>query len=91
MITFFIIIGVIVYGVGVWMFIDMETVKSCEHYEGGFLNMGHTIYRHREIMPKDVRLAIIWPIFLVKFIIIYPFIMLWDIFKILLLAFGIKI
>ena len=32
---------------------------------GGFLNMGYTTHLNRKTVPKDVRMALVWPILLV--------------------------
>lgn len=65
MTTFLIIIGIIVYAVGIFTYIDLETSMNFKWHDGGFLGLGYTTNDYRETTTKDARLSLLWPVLLV--------------------------
>jgi hypothetical protein len=59
---FWIVLFGIVYLIGIYASVDCDTMENVEHHDGGFLNMGYTTSSNRDATPKDIRLALIWPL-----------------------------
>lgn len=58
------IVGVVIYFIGICVYVSGEVIKDVKFHEGGFLNMGYTTCSHRNTTPKDVRMGLLWPILL---------------------------
>jgi hypothetical protein len=61
------IVSFFIYAIGVFIVVDSETEENIKFHKGGFLGLGDFSSTHREIQPKDVRLGLIWPLFLLIF------------------------
>lgn len=93
MICFYIIMGCalgVAYLVITSLFLSTNTITNTEYHEGGFLNMGYTSNSHREATPKDVWVALAWPLFFGLEFIRCLMQLLNDLLCYLLLMFGIK-
>ena len=50
------------YAVGIFVYLDAETMENVEVHEGGFLGLGYTTCDHRKTTTKDSWLSLLWPI-----------------------------
>jgi hypothetical protein len=81
---------VFVYIAGICAYVSAETIEKIEFHEGGFLGMGYTTNSNRDVTPKDMRMALLWPILLTFWFIKTTIWILNDLLSFVLLIFGYK-
>jgi hypothetical protein len=78
-----IIASILIYIIGMYAYIDAKTIKNIKFHERGYSTI-----THRDIIPKDVRMSLLWPILFGFWIIKILIRMLNDLCSIVLIGFG---
>ena len=66
--TFLVYLLLIIYVIGIFIYVSTEVKENFKFHEGGFLGLGYTTNDTREATVKDVWKGLIWPILILLYL-----------------------